>query len=304
MSEGNVFAALDVGSNTIRLLVAKPGDGGLMPILDDSEFVRLGRGVDKTGSLDPERMDAALRAISRLAAEAREAGARETVVVATSAVRDAQNGKAFVQRVRDETGIDVQIISGDRESELTYLGAGSGLEVKDGAIICDLGGGSAELIAANASGAQWERSLQLGSGRLTERFVHHDPPERGELDALAASVDEMLSGLPPVEVETAIFTGGTASHLAVLAGREGSPVSLALATVRQVVETLLTYTAAEIVQEYRVQPERAQVLPAGIRALQAIAEHYGADPITITRSGIREGIVIDLLRRHGTESRG
>jgi exopolyphosphatase/guanosine-5'-triphosphate,3'-diphosphate pyrophosphatase len=299
MSDGQVVAALDIGSNTVRLLVAEPKGGGITPVLDDSEFVRLGRGVDGTGALDPERMDAALSAISRLAKEAREAGAGEIVAIATSAVRDARNGEAFARRVRDETGIDVQIISGNRESELTYLGATLGLEIQSGAIICDLGGGSAELIAADASGMQWEQSVQLGSGRLTERFVQHDPPQPDELDAVAACVDEVLRGLPSAQVETAIFTGGTATHLAFLARVEGSPVSLDLDTVRQVVDTLLTHTAAEIVAQYNIKPERAQVLPAGVRAVQAIAEHYGVEPITITRSGIREGALIDLLSTKG-----
>lgn len=295
MSDTAPRAVLDVGSNTIRLLVARPQDGEIHPLLDDSEFVRLGRGVDQTGLLDPERMNAALRAISRLSAEARSAGATEIVAVATSAVRDARNGEAFARRVQDETGVELQIISGNRESELTYLGATCGLPVQGGAIICDLGGGSAELIAADASGMQWERSVQLGSGRLTERFIQHDPPQRDELDAVAACVDEVLRGLPPARVETAVFTGGTATHLAFLARIEGSPVSLGLDMVRQVVETLLTHTADEIVQEYNVRPERAQVLPAGLRAVLAIAEYYNVGPITITRSGIREGALIDLL---------
>src|SRR5579859_7994294 len=131
-------AVLDVGSNTIRLLVARLGDAALEPILDQSEFVRLGREVDRTGRLQEDRQQVGVRTIGELALQARINGADGVRAIATSAVRDAENGPEFVQRVKDATGVEIEIISGEREAELTYRGAVLGLDVRHGVIVCDL----------------------------------------------------------------------------------------------------------------------------------------------------------------------
>ncbi|HEX8917604.1 MAG TPA: hypothetical protein VF898_03805 [Chloroflexota bacterium] len=292
MSDQEPLAVLDVGSNTIRLLVARLHDGTLEPVLDTSEFVRLGREVDRTGRLQEDREQAAVRAIGELALQARAHGASGIQAIATSAVRDAENGPEFVQRVRDATGVDVQIISGEREAELTYRGATLGLDVGHGVIVCDLGGGSAELISADASGIRWARSEKLGSGRLTERFVQHDPPQSDELEAVASFVRETLQRLPEAHCELAVFTGGTATNVALLAGSQDRVAHLSMAQVEEVVHTLATLPATEIVQRYGVQEERAQVLPAGAAAVHAIAGFYAARDIVITRHGIREGTLL------------
>lgn len=299
MTNHHPSAVLDVGSNTIRLLVARPENENLEPLLDRSEFVRLGAGVDATGRLQNERVLAAIGAIGRLAAEARSLHAAPLCAIATSAVRDAENGEAFVRRVQDETGVEVEIISGDREAYLTYLGASLGLDNRRGAVICDLGGGSAEVIAADETGMRWGRALQIGSGRLTERFVHHDPPTQVEREAVAAHVTEVLSGLPPIVAKLVIFTGGTASHVAWLAGLDGMIVHLDKGAFDRVVQLVTTEQVAEIVRRFGVNPERAQVLPAGVLALQALARFYQAEDVTITRHGIREGALVDRLRREG-----
>jgi exopolyphosphatase/guanosine-5'-triphosphate,3'-diphosphate pyrophosphatase len=295
VTAGKPVAALDVGSNTVRLLVAREQSGHLEPILDESEMVRLGKGVDRTGRLDPERAAAAIEAIRRMKEKANEAEASSVVAIATSAVRDAADGQDFVRRVRDETGVEVEIVSGDREAELTYRGASLGLTLDGAAIFADLGGGSTEIIAADAGAMRWAKSLPMGSGRLTERHVEHDPPTPEELDAVAADVDKQLAGLEPVQPRQAVFTGGTASHVLLLAGLEGTTVPLAPRTLEEVIELVSSRTAAEIVRDFRVREERARVLAAGIRAIQAIAQHYGVRAVTITRHGIREGMILDHL---------
>ena len=300
MTDQQPRAVLDVGSNTIRLLVARVRQGQLEPLLDLSEFVRLGLGVDKTGELQPDREDAAMEAITMLSNQARSLGAAGIVAIATSAVRDAANGDAFARRVRETTGIELDIISGEREAYLTYLGATMGLETDAGVIVCDLGGGSAELIYADRTGVRWATSQPLGSGRLTERFVHHDPPTPEELEAVAHYVRDVLGELQPAQPRLAIFTGGTATHVSWLAGRSGAIERLELAAVRQVVDTLSSHAASEIVSRYGVGEERAKVLPAGVAALQAIAEYYRVEQVAITRHGIREGAILDSLKRAGT----
>lgn len=288
------LAVLDVGSNTVRLLVARVDGESVQPILDRSEFVRLGKDVDATGALREDRMSAAVEAVSSLAALAEQSGASTLVATATSAVRDARNGEAFAERVREATGVPLQIISGEREAELTFRGASLGIALDGGVIICDLGGGSAELINASSEGIRWSGSYPLGSGRLTERFIRDDPPRPEQLDALRRGVETLLRSLPLVQAHAAVFTGGTASHLAYLAGRDGELECLALPAVADVLKLVSTQPAARIASERGVRLERAQVLPAGIATIDTIARFYGVQAVYITRHGLREGVLLDL----------
>lgn len=291
------MAAIDIGSNTVRLLAAAACGDGLQPILDRSEFVRLGLGVDSSGRLDPARERAAVAAVQKLADEAHDVGAGCVLAFATSAVRDAANSEEFVRRIQDETGIGVDILSGQREAYLTYLGATMAITIESCAVVCDLGGGSAELIFVDGDRVLWEVSTPLGSGRLTERFVHHDPPIAKERAELERQVRDVLDNEPPGQADLAVFTGGTASHIARMGGRSGLVVTMDSTTLEHAVHVLTSEPAAAIVSRYDFREERAKVLPAGALALWTIARYYGARQIVITRSGIREGAILDFLRR-------
>ncbi len=295
-------AALDIGSNTIRLLVARVTDGSIEPIEDASEFVRLGKGVDASGRLREDRMLAAIAAIRSLVARARSLGTDTVIAIATSAVRDASNRDEFVQRVHDATGITIRILSGDEEARLTYLGAVLGSPVGDGAIICDLGGGSAELIFATSDGMEWAKSLQFGSGRLTEQFIHHDPPEPAELEAVRQHVRRLLSDLPAARATKSILTGGTASHVAYLLGKGGDQVELDAGDLDRDLTLIRTETVDQLVEVHGVRRERAEVLPAGITAAAAIVEYYSTPSVTITQRGIREGAIVDSLQGVGSQT--
>lgn len=285
-------AVLDVGSNTIRLLVADVKEGRVCSVLDRSEFVRLGRGVDSSGRLSDDRMDAGVEAIRRLSSVAAEQGAVDLRAIATSAVREATNGAAFVRRVHDETGVEVQIISGDEEASLTFRGATLGINLEGGALIVDLGGGSAEVIYATEEGMCWQRSEPLGSGRLSERFLPGDPPDGADMRRLRAYIREQLERLPPVEAHLAIFTGGTATNVALVAGRKGDLIELEPRDLEHVLQLLGATPAADIAERYKIRPERAEVLPAGAGTLGEIARFYRVERIMITRQGMREGALL------------
>lgn len=287
-------AVLDVGSNTIRLLVGFIEGGRVERVLDDSEFVRLGKDVDRTGELRGDRVDAAVAAIQRLSGEARERGVDDIVALATSAVRDAKNGSQFRQRVLDETGVDVRVISGDEEAELTYRGASIGIDLDGGTIVTDLGGGSAEIIFAGSEGVRWATSLPLGSGRLTERFVQTDPPEEAQLHALRQSVRTILGSQGEAPARTAVFTGGTATHVNILAGGAVPVAHLRPSDLEEVARLVAREPASYFVQERGFRPERAQVLPAGAHALLEIATYYAVADVVITQYGIREGALLSL----------
>lgn len=300
MTTGQPLAALDVGSNTVRMLIAKPRDGQLEQLADISQFVRLGKGVDAAGLLQSDRMDAALDAIRALVSEARERGVADVVAVATSAVRDAGNGQEFARMVGDVTGVGLRILNGDDEARLTALGALMGVAVEGTAMVCDLGGGSAEFVLASRDSVTWGKSLPLGSGRLTERFVHHDPPHADEVAALERHVDVLLGTLPPANPQLGVFTGGTAAHVASLAGSNDEPTHMHTAELLHIRNTVNSLPARSVIAKYGVAPERAQVLAAGISALAAVVTHYNIDHVVITRHGIREGVLVDFLQREGT----
>lgn len=292
-------AAIDIGSNTVRLLVARPIDGGLETVLDRSEFIRLGFGLERTGLLDPAREERALATLGAFAEAARDAGAETVIAMATSAVREARNGAEFVRRARRKRGIEVEIVSGEEEARLTYLGATLGLPLDGPALVVDLGGGSGEIIGAGEHGLRWGRSLPIGSGRLTEQFVRHDPPTADELAAVATAVATAVAPLPPLGARQAVFTGGSARWLAAVLERRGEPVRLTPADLKEAVQVVSTAPAAEIAARYGVEPERAPALPAGIQALRAIADHYQVEEIAVTLNGIRQGMILELLERQG-----
>jgi exopolyphosphatase/guanosine-5'-triphosphate,3'-diphosphate pyrophosphatase len=292
-------AALDIGSNTVRLVAALPRDHSLDTLLDLSVFVRLGLGVDATANLDPTRENRAIKAVREFTAKAKEEGANTVMAVATSAVRDAANGLAFVDRVHRETGVEVEIVSGEREAELTFLGATLGMSLEDPVIVVDLGGGSGEIISADATGMRWGEALPIGSGRLTERFIRHDPPRREEVEAVEAYVHDLLTALPPVDVTHAVYTGGTARRIPTLLGLQGAEVRLSPEGIARAVDVVLTRSAKELSKVYDIEIERAQVLGAGIAALHAIAGFYHVNDVTITQNGIRQGMIVDCLRKQG-----
>jgi exopolyphosphatase/guanosine-5'-triphosphate,3'-diphosphate pyrophosphatase len=286
-------AVLDIGSNTIRLLVANVIAGRLDTLLDDSDFVRLGRDVDRTNELQPDRIEAAMESIRRLKEEAGSLGVARIRAIATSAVRDASNGPDFVRRVREETGVEVEIISGEREADLTFRGATLGVSVDGGVLVTDLGGGSAELVFADESGIRWRVSEKLGSGRLTERHIHGDPPSREEVEAVEHHVTDIVSKLPLAKPRSLIFTGGTATHLALVAGSQETMTPLDLDELAGLVGTVTEHRADWLVETYHFRPERAHVLAAGAATLEAIARFYRPERLMITRNGIREGALLD-----------
>jgi exopolyphosphatase / guanosine-5'-triphosphate,3'-diphosphate pyrophosphatase len=296
---GAPIGALDIGSNTVRLMVALPRNGSLDPLLDLSAFARLGKGVDTTGLLDSERETRAVKAIREFTQAARDAGAERIIAVATSAIRDAKNGEAFIERVRRETGIEVQTISGEREAELTFFGATLGMSLDEPVIVVDLGGGSGEIIAADDTGMRWGKSLPIGSGRLTERFVTHDPPRHEELEAVEDNVRQLLKDLPPFEARHAVYTGGTARRVPSLLGLGGAEVRLSPEGLARAVDVVAARSSDDLVRVYDVEPERAQVFAAGTAVLHAIAGFYRVADITITQNGIRHGMIVDRLRREG-----
>lgn len=293
MAPSPVVAAFDIGSNTIKMTVGRPdGQGGVAILFMGTDTVRLGSGVERTGRLADDRVAAALTALTDLAARARDHGASRLIGVATAATRTATNGPAFLEQVRTAIGIDVRVIDGAEEADLTFRGLAAGIDISGQIVVADIGGGSTELILAQDGDVQFATSLKLGSGALTDRLVHTDPPTPAEIDACRASALETVraSGLPRGEAPIRLVAvGGTGEFLARLLP-QGS--TLDSPGIDAVLDRLRQSRAADIAHDLNIPEARARVLPAGVAIVRALADALHPDSIEVSQSGIRTGLLL------------
>ena len=285
------YSVVDVGSNTIHLLVGEVEDGSVLPITGEKVSARLGAGVEKTGRLEKGRLELAAGAIDLFSRIAALNGAPEPEVLATSAVRDAKNGKKLVEKVREKTGLKMRLISGKKEAELGFRGALSALgEDRSGKVlVVDLGGGSAQLIFGDGSGEVEERvSLPLGTNRTTERFVNENPPTDEELEGLRGHVPTLLPDWDIGETPV-VAVGGSARAMLKITQDE-----LTVGRLWRLSEEVRTRPSGVLAREYGLAPERARVLPAAITTLATILEAFDREALTVARGGIREGTLLTL----------
>jgi exopolyphosphatase / guanosine-5'-triphosphate,3'-diphosphate pyrophosphatase len=296
------YAAIDIGTNSVVLLVAERRGGTFAPVAERAEITRLGRGVDRTGMLSPEGMEATLRCLESYAAEARALGVRQLAATATSAARDASNGAAFLEQARTRAGVTVEIISGDEEAELSFAAAradfGSGPKV-----VMDIGGGSTEFIHG-ASEVQYRRSFDVGSVRLTERFITAHPVPAAERDAVRAHLAQAFSALPPPPPGARLIgIAGTVTTLYAVQHRV-DPYDAALVHGHELSRAELASLSAALcaasLEERRrmpgLQPGRADVICAGALILEAAMDQLRLGPCTVSDRGVRWGL---LARRFG-----
>lgn len=287
----SVIAAFDIGSNSIKMTVARRKNGGIEEIAKRSETARLGQGVDASGELAGDRMAAALDALERFVKVAREAGAGRLIGVATEATRTARNGQAFLDRVRDQTGIELTAISGEREAELTFLGLDGVIDLTGDVVVADIGGGSTEVIAAKDRAVRWSASFPLGSGRLTERLVANDPPTRTELDRCRQEAQRQLGAAPLDRASRPrlFITGGTGEYVFRLI-----PASVAAdaAAIGGVLDLLAMISSTELAEGLSIAQARAKVLPAGVAVVRAVIDLANPSSIQAAQSGIRRGLLL------------
>ncbi len=303
-------AAIDIGTNTVLMLVAERREGEVVAIEEHAEITRLGAGVDRTKRLDPAAVERTLDALRRYAARARALGVSSIAAVATSAARDAANGPDFQSRAAEILGGDVGVASGGREAILTFRGALGGLGLAAGArvAVIDVGGGSTELVIGAVRGdIAWAHSYDVGSVRLTERHVHDDPPSRAALDAVRADARATFaSPLPPFgsgALDAVIAIAGTATtyaaiDLGLVDYASAPPHGHALALDR--VEGLVVELASVPLEARRVraglEPKRADVIVAGGLVLAEAARALGASRVIVSDRGVRWGLAEELAR--------
>ena len=282
-------AAIDLGTNTTRLLVADVADGHVEEVRRWARITRLGEGVDARRRLLPVPITRVRNCLTDYRRELETLGAERTLAVATSAVRDAENGEAFLGEIEWSYGFTTRLLSGDEEAQLTLRGVG----VEDGALVVDVGGGSTELI-----GAGLHVSLDVGSVRLTERFLRSDPPTPREVGKAAAAVRELLpDGVAP---KRAVGVAGTITTLAALdlelehydADRVHGHRLSADGVDRQL-RRLAAMPLAERRNVPALEPERAPVIVAGAVILSEVLARFELEEIEASERDILDGIALE-----------
>jgi exopolyphosphatase / guanosine-5'-triphosphate,3'-diphosphate pyrophosphatase len=301
------LAAIDVGSNSVRLYVAEvEASGGFRQLDRDLAITRLGEGVDRNRALGDEPLRRTLEAIGRYAARAHELGAERIRMAATSAVRDAKNQDEFFDGVRELTGTDAEVLSGDREAHLSFLGATH--ELTEGApyLVLDIGGGSTEFVVGDREPESWI-SIDVGSGRLTERHIRSDPPADAELDSVcsdAESAVEQAIRAVGTSARTLVGLAGTITTIAALVlglkEYDRERIHHARLDALQVEEAAAMLNAMTVEERRRlpVMPRgREEVIVAGAQILVEVMEGFGFEEVLVSEADILDGLVLDLLAK-------
>ncbi len=304
-------AAIDCGTNAVRLLVADvPPDGGDLVVLTRrTQIVRLGEGVDRTGLLLPAALERARSVLARYGEEVRELAARRIRVVATSAIRDASNAGDFHQTVLASLGVAPEVISGDEEARLSFLGATLGLPdaARPPYLVVDIGGGSTEFVLGGAdpgtaTTVSSAASVDVGAVRLTERHLASDPPTVEQIAAAQADADaaitRALTVVPLRQARTLVAVAGTAVTVAALLRRTRDPsvihhARLGYTEVVAVADALLAATHEQRLA-MGVHPGRVDVIGAGVILLRAAMHHGGVDLVVVSVHDILDGIARTL----------
>jgi exopolyphosphatase/guanosine-5'-triphosphate,3'-diphosphate pyrophosphatase len=285
-------AAVDLGTNTTRMLVADVADGGVDEVVRREAITRLGESVDQRGILLPTAIARVRNVLVDYRREAELLGAERVLAVGTSAVRDADNGEAFLGEVEWGYGFTTRLLTGEEEAELTLRGVASDLPVVGGTLVVDIGGGSTELVLPDAGTFSWAVSTEAGSVRLTERFLGSDPPTREELDACAAHVRSLL---PAIRPSAAIGVAGTVTTAATISLGEHASVHrhrLSTDTVRDVLEQVAELPSAERELVPGLHPARAPVIVAGLVVLGVILARYGLTSIQVSERDLLHGTAL------------
>jgi len=293
-------AAVDIGTNSTRLLVADVTDGRIADVERDTRVTRLGEGVDERRRLLPVPIARVRNVLSDYRRTVESLDAERTLAIATSAIRDAENGEAFLGEVEWSYGFSTRLLSGHDEALMMFRGVTSDRELDAGTVIVDVGGGSTELVAGEPDGVRWHDSLDIGSVRLTERFLHSDPPAENELGACAAAVRALLAERIPDDVRrdtrATIGVAGTITSLAGLAlGLEQYDpdrvhgYELSAEALDEQLERLASVPVEERRQMRPLDPDRAPVIVGGAVIAREVLSFFGSMTLEISERDILDG---------------
>jgi exopolyphosphatase/guanosine-5'-triphosphate,3'-diphosphate pyrophosphatase len=304
------LAGIDIGTLTCRLLIADLVSGHpIKELRSERRILCLGEGVDQNIRLSPTAMDRVIHCLREWRDIIDDAQVEAVAIVATSAVRDASNREEFLERVKGDTGFEIEIISGEEEARRTLLGIRSGLPVGVTDILAlDIGGGSTEFILDQSGQKPIIRSIDIGVVRLSERLLRHDPPSEEEVrharEWVSQETKAAIADMGDDRQATFVGTAGTITSLAAMAQKlpayEPARIhnyQLKLETIRELEQTLLSRTKVERVGLPGLERNREEVIAAGAIIIRTIMEALGEEECLVSDLGLREGVVMDLRRR-------
>jgi exopolyphosphatase/guanosine-5'-triphosphate,3'-diphosphate pyrophosphatase len=307
------FAAVDIGSNSVRLKIARLQAGRLRSIVEDREVTRLGEGVFRSGFLTPESMAETVKVLRRFHRTAQQVVTDSVRVVATSALRDARNSQAFLEWVRSATGWRAEVISGVEEARLIHLGLISSPRIdRSPTLMIDLGGGSCELTISQRGHIRDAVSLPLGAVRLTDEFLTHDPARKGELKRLRGfvtrEVGRIAARIAAARVKNVIATSGTAAALAAVAthlrhnGNHRRPV-VSRAEMNRIAKRLARLPVAERRKIEGIGPRRAEIVVAGAMVYRELLDRLHLPAFRYSPLGLRDGILAQMAADYDRSTR-
>ncbi len=292
-------AAIDIGSNTTRVLVAEPMDGQLKKVMEQRAYTRIGKSLDDTGRIPPAKVGEVCEVVATQVRLARELGAETIRAVATAAVREASNGEEVAAAVSDAAGVRVEILSDEEEGRLSFIGATKtlGHPVSGRVGVVDVGGGSTEVILGTVPGGADEvRSWRVGSGALADELISSDPPSAAEIRKVRDRIDDIFAGVEIEHPGQAVAVGGSATSLRRLVG-----AVLEYETLERGIRVLCGDPAAEVARRFELDPQRVRILTTGVLLLEKVSELLG-QPLQIGKGGLREGVILDLLNGNANGS--
>jgi exopolyphosphatase/guanosine-5'-triphosphate,3'-diphosphate pyrophosphatase len=294
--------AIDIGSNTTRLLVAEPGEGQLRKVMEQRAYTRIGKGASKNGKITAEKVAEVADVVRTQVRLAHEMGAETIKTVATAAIREAKNRDKVVEEIEEIAGVEVDVLDEDEEGRFAFIGATKSLgHPVDGTIaVVDVGGGSCEVIYGTVTGGVREvKSFKIGSGSLAEDYLESDPPSASEIRALRDHISDFFEDDDFEHPDQAVAVGGSATSLRTLVG-----AVLEYETLERAVRVLSSDEIYEVAKRFELDSRRVKLLPAGVLLLEKFSQMLGK-PLQIGKGGLREGIILTLLNgnRNGSHAK-
>jgi exopolyphosphatase/guanosine-5'-triphosphate,3'-diphosphate pyrophosphatase len=285
-------AAIDIGSNTTRVLVAEPQEGQLRKVMEQRAYTRIGKASQHDGAIDAEKVAEVAEVVATQVRLAEELGAKAIRTVATAAIREAANRRDVVAQISRVAGVEVEVLSEHEEGRLAFIGATKtlGHPVEGEIGVVDVGGGSSEVVIGTVSeGLRSVQSFKVGSGLLADDFLSNDPPSAAELRAVREHIAEVFDGVKLEHPDQAVAVGGSATSLRTLVG-----AVLEYETLERAIRVLTGAPTREVAKRFELDPRRVRILPTGVLLLEKLSELLG-QPLQIGKGGLREGVILELL---------
>ena len=285
-------AAIDIGSNTTRVLVAEPQEGQLRKVMEQRAYTRIGKASQHNGAIDADKVAELAEVVATQVRLAEEVGAKAIRTVATAAIREAANRTEVVAEIGRVAGVEVEVLSEHEEGRLAFIGATKtlGHPVEGDVAVVDVGGGSSEVVVGSITeGLRSVQSFKIGSGSLADDFLSNDPPSPAEIRAVRDHITDFFEGVDFEQPDQAVAVGGSATSLRTLVG-----AALEYETLERAVRVLTGDPILEVAKRFEIDPRRVRILPTGVLLLEKLSELLG-QPLQIGKGGLREGVILELL---------